>query len=100
MTPNKQPNYKPTKDCTYWTVLGSFNNCNMIGFAEKKRYSDEMKIVIRLYYTASVRICPYWYKLVNMVPLIQKTQPQWDAMLLNYYQNPTHHKNTQLATEK
>ena len=28
--PNKQPCYQPVVDCTYWHVLGSFNNSNII----------------------------------------------------------------------
>ena len=30
--PTKQTRYKPVKDCTYWLVLDSFNNWNIIYF--------------------------------------------------------------------
>ena len=28
--PGKQEHYKPVTNCTYWTILGSFNNWNII----------------------------------------------------------------------
>ena len=31
----RKPRYQPVEDCTYWNVLGSFNNWNMIQFSNK-----------------------------------------------------------------
>ena len=33
--PEKQERYKPVTKCTYWPVLGSFNNWNIIQFSQK-----------------------------------------------------------------
>ena len=30
LTPKQQPRYQPVINCSYWTVLGSFNNWNII----------------------------------------------------------------------
>ena len=30
ITEHQQPLYQPIKDCTYWPVLGSFNNWNIL----------------------------------------------------------------------
>ena len=38
--------------------------------------------------------------MLNVVPLIQQIKPQYVTMLLNYYQNPTHYKKTQITMEK
>ena len=36
----KQERYKPVTKCTYWTVLGSFNNWNIIQLSHKSTSSD------------------------------------------------------------
>ena len=38
--PDKQERYKPVTKCTYWTVLGAFNNCNVIQLSSKSTSSD------------------------------------------------------------
>ena len=38
--PNEQDCYKPVTKCTYWTVLGSFNNCNIIQLPQKSTPSE------------------------------------------------------------
>ena len=38
--PDEQERYKPITKCTYWTVLGSFNNCNIILFSQKSTPFD------------------------------------------------------------
>ena len=35
ITPDAQERYKPITKCTYWPVLGSFNNCNIIQLSQK-----------------------------------------------------------------
>ena len=37
---DKQDRYKPITKCTYWTVLGYFNNCNIILLSQKSNTSD------------------------------------------------------------
>ena len=37
---NEQERYKPVTKCTYWPVLGSFNNCNINQFSQKSNPSD------------------------------------------------------------
>ena len=41
-TPHQQPRYQPITDCTYWPVLGSFNNCNIVQFSHKETYSEDI----------------------------------------------------------
>ena len=36
----EQERYKLVTKCTYWLVLGSFNNCNIILFSQKSTPSD------------------------------------------------------------
>ena len=37
---DEQERYKPVNKCTYWPVLGSFNNWNIIQFSQKSTPSD------------------------------------------------------------
>ena len=37
---DKQERYKPATKCTYWTVLGAFNNWNIIELSSKSTSSD------------------------------------------------------------
>ena len=37
---DKQDRYKPITKCTYWTVLGYFNNWNIILLSQKSNTSD------------------------------------------------------------
>ena len=39
--PNKQPRYQPVVECTYWPVLGSFNNWNITQFTNKTISSED-----------------------------------------------------------
>ena len=43
--PNKQPSYQPVSDCTYWPILGSFNNCNIIKFTNKTTSNEDFGTV-------------------------------------------------------
>ena len=43
--PTKQPRYQPVSDCTYWTVLVSFNNWNTIQFTNKTTQSEDFDAV-------------------------------------------------------
>ena len=38
--PDEQERYKPVTNCTYWSVLGSFNNWNIIQLSQKLTPSD------------------------------------------------------------
>ena len=38
---DKQDRYKLVTNCTYWPVLGSFNNCNIIQLSQKSTPFDE-----------------------------------------------------------
>ena len=40
MPPGKKERYKPVTKCTYWPVLGSFNNWNMIELSQNSTSSD------------------------------------------------------------
>ena len=47
---DEQERYKPVNKCTYWPLLGSFNNCNIILLSQKSTPSDafyqKQKVVI------------------------------------------------------
>ena len=45
MIENQKPQYHPVKDCSYWTVLGSFKKCNIVQFSHKATYSEEIEKV-------------------------------------------------------
>ena len=38
---DKQDRYKPVTKCTYWPVLGAFNNWNIIQLSSKSTSSDK-----------------------------------------------------------
>ena len=42
ITEHQQPLYQPIKDCTYWPVLGSFNNWNILQLSHKATTSEEI----------------------------------------------------------
>ena len=49
VTPCQQPHYQILRDCTYWLVLRSFNNCNIITFfpqATASKAFDEINRVV------------------------------------------------------
>ena len=39
----QQTCYQPVQVCTYWPVLGSFNNCNIITFYHKDKKSEDFE---------------------------------------------------------
>ena len=41
IAPTNQPRYQPAQDCTYWTLLGFFYNCNIITFYNKNTTSED-----------------------------------------------------------
>ena len=41
-TENQQPRYQPIKDLTYWPVLGSFDNWNIIKLSHKATSGEEI----------------------------------------------------------
>ena len=42
MTSQQQPHYQPIKYCTWWHVLGSFDNCNTLQLSRKATYCEEI----------------------------------------------------------
>ena len=44
----QQPHYQPLKDCTYWSVLGSFNNCNVLKSSYKATSSEEIDKILQV----------------------------------------------------
>ena len=47
--PARKPRYKPVEYCTYWPLLGSFNNWKIIQFTNKateKKDIDAVKIIV------------------------------------------------------
>ena len=42
ITYQKQPHYQPIKGCTYWPVLGAFNNWNIIQLSHKTTSGEEI----------------------------------------------------------
>ena len=43
LAPEKQPRYRPVIDCSYWPVLGSFNNWNIITLSHKATTSENFE---------------------------------------------------------
>ena len=48
---DKQERYTPVTKCTYWSVLGSFNNWNMIQLSSKSTLSETFEKFTRLFLT-------------------------------------------------
>ena len=42
---DKQDRYKPVTKCTYWPVLGAFNNWNIIQLSSKSKSSDTFDVI-------------------------------------------------------
>ena len=43
--PTRQPRYQHVEECTYWTVLGSSNNWNIIQFTNKTTREEDFAAV-------------------------------------------------------
>ena len=43
--PTRQPHYQHVEECTYWAVLGFFNNWNIIQFTNKTTTEEEFTVV-------------------------------------------------------
>ena len=43
LPPEQKMHYQPVTEFTYWTVLGSFNNCNIITFSYKATASEDFE---------------------------------------------------------
>ena len=43
LTPEKQQHYQPVTDWSYWPVLGSFKNCNIITLSHKATTSEDFE---------------------------------------------------------
>ena len=43
LTPKQKPCYLPVTNCSYWSVLGSFNNWNIITLSHKSTTSEDFK---------------------------------------------------------
>ena len=41
----KQERYKPVTKCTYWALLGEFNNWNIIDFSSKSTSSENFDAI-------------------------------------------------------
>ena len=70
----KQPFYKPVKDCTYWTVLGSFNKYNILKLSHKATSSEEFEKIHQIVIDGISENMDSL--LQTSVPLIQQIQPQ------------------------
>ena len=46
MPAQRKLHYQPVKYCTYWTVLGSFNICNILQLSHKAKSSEEIEKLI------------------------------------------------------
>ena len=75
--------YQPVKDSIYWPVSGSFKNWKIIQLSHKETSSEEIVKFIKLYYMVSARTWLNFYKLGNMVTLVQHIKLKWYTMLLN-----------------
>ena len=45
LPPQQQPRCQPVTCCTYWPVLGSFNNCNIVTSSHKATTSDSFEMI-------------------------------------------------------
>ena len=76
----QQPRYKPVKEYTYWPVLGSFNNCNILKLSHEATSNKEIGKIHQVVLEGISENMLHWYKLMNIFPLIQHIQSQWSTM--------------------
>ena len=93
---HQKPRYQHKKYFTYWHVLGSFNSWSILKLSHKATYSEWIDKINQFLLDGIIDNMDHWNKQVNMVPLIQHKQPQWDTMWLNSRQNPTYYKKIQV----
>ena len=55
----KQARYQPVINCTYWTVLGLYNNCNIIQLTPKSIPSEAFYEIHQVVIYRIVKICPH-----------------------------------------
>ena len=61
--PTSKSRYQISEDCTYWPVLGSFNNWNTVKFTNKKQQTRNFMQCIKLYYMVSVTTCLHLFRM-------------------------------------
>ena len=49
MHSKKQARYQPVTDCTYWPVLGSYKNCNIIHLSQKSTPFEEFEEIHKVF---------------------------------------------------
>ena len=49
LPPKQQPQYQHVTDCTYWPVLGSFNNWNIIILSHKATTSESFEDIHQIF---------------------------------------------------
>ena len=74
---HQQLHYKPVKYCTYWPVLGSFNNWNIIAFSHKATKIGSFEDIHQVVIDGISDKCTCCFNMVNLVPLIKNISQQW-----------------------
>ena len=62
LTPKQQLRYQPVADCSYWPVLDSFNNWNIITLSHKAKTSEALEDIHQVVLDRISK---------NMYPLVQ-----------------------------
>ena len=78
---NKQERNEPVTKCTYWPVLGSFNNWNIIQLSQKSTPYDAFDEKHQVILGGISDNRPLWLNQENMVPLTHRKRQRMDFVL-------------------
>ena len=81
--PQQQPRYQPVTYCTYWPVLGSFKNWNVITLSHKVTRSEVFEGIHQVFLDGIKTIWPCWCNILIMVTWAQWILQQWDTIRLS-----------------
>ena len=89
----EQPRYQPVFYCTYWPVLGTYNNWNIKNFTNKLHSLKTFMILIGFSLIYLVKIWNCLYRHVITVPSVQKIQHQWAIILSSLFQTQINYRS-------
>ena len=98
--PTRKTHHQPVEYCTYWPVLGSFNNWKMIQFTNKTTTNEDFDVVHKVVLYGINENMSAFIQNGNMVLQILQIQPKWAIMLSKSYQDHIRYKRTKQLTRK
>ena len=88
----KQARYQPVINCTYWTVLGSYNNCNNIQLTPKSIPSEAFDEIHQVVLDRISENIASFFQLGMYGAINTDYTTKMDSMSFNSIQMNTHYK--------